>query len=152
MGLFKKLKEIKNQANALNNRGIELGAVDSIALVHESGLPLSERELCKVFLCSDRIVICASRSEFNINLSQINNTKVISTNEIKDSSGRVIYGGKPENGAKTCLVFHFIVNYTNSNNEISNIVLNSGYDSSTPNKFSEKINRLLINKSTIINL
>ncbi|KGN00312.1 hypothetical protein IRP63_05420 [Clostridium botulinum] len=152
MGFFKKLKEIRNNANKLNNRGIELGATDSITLIHDEGLPIAVKTLCKIFLCSDKLVICTLGAEFNIKLHQINNSEIISTNGIKDKSGRFIENSQIKKGEKTVQTFHFVINYTNSNNEISNVVLNSGYDFLTSNKFSEKLNSLLTNKNTIIDL
>ncbi|WP_317738976.1 hypothetical protein [Clostridium tetani] len=165
MGFFQNLIKPKNK---LNTKAEELGAIDSVTLFHDNGLPIGHNEICQVFLCKDKIIICSAGYEFNIKLNQISESSILNSNQvthkIKSSIGKAIVGGTllgstgaiiggmPETKEKTMLIHHLAINYKSNKGELENVILNSGYDLNTIKRFSQKINELLPNKNTVIDL
>ncbi|WP_068505715.1 hypothetical protein [Paenibacillus kribbensis] len=147
----KEKKQIMNEENAI--------ALSK--MFHVEGLPIAEKTACTILLKQDRILVKAGGAEFNVAINQITAAEVktdveianiVSSSAVKGIAGGLLFGpiglvvgARAKNKEKKTYNYYFILNYINSEGNLSSLLFDSGSNHFSAMQIKNKLDPLLQN-------
>lgn len=130
-------------------------------MLHVEGLPLAEKTNCHLAIINDQLVISGGGAEVSVNLSQIGAAEVktdveiahyVTSSAAKGITGGLLFGpiglvvgSRAKGKEKRTATPYLIINYTNSDNELSALMFDASQNSWGLNKFLHKLQPLISN-------
>lgn len=147
----------KQPASKIKGGGIH--RPDLAGMRHVEGLPLAEKTHCSLNLDGERLIVSGGGSEFTLNLSQIGAAEIktdveiahiVSSSAAKGIAGGLLFGpiglvvgSRAKSKEKRTATPYLIINFTNSENELSAMMFEGSLDPIGLKKFVTKIKPLI---------
>ncbi|MNU85101.1 hypothetical protein D3C71_748390 [compost metagenome] len=142
-GLLVKGKSSIQKKNVAERENLKLQGATAISKLHHiEGLPLAENTLCNVAVTPTGLIIDGGGTEFKLDTSQIRAAEVktdveianiVHSSAVKGVAGGLLFGpiglvvgSRATSKEKKSYTYYLIINYLNSNGELSALMFDGG--------------------------
>lgn len=154
---------VRSSGKAMDKKAHDSGAEAVFSALHVEGISVAKKTNCDLYLFSDKLLIDAEGKKFEIPISRLVAAQYKSEQELieknKSVLGRALIGTLLVPGLGTIVGgmtgignkqkkgptnFYLIINYTDSNGELSGVTFLNNLNISRLSLFSNKINQYLL--------
>lgn len=142
------------------------GVIASSNLHHIEGLPLAEKTLCNIHVTPDLLIVEGGGTTFELKNSQIRAAEVKTDTEIanivhssavKGIAGGLLFGpiglvvgARATNKKQTTYTYYLIINFANSDGELTALMFDGGSSPFNAQRISNKLHPILQNNPKAI--